>query len=347
MKTKTLPTIYAILAALTYALNIPMSKTLLTRGGPTMLAAFLYLGAGSGLLLYRVLGRIAGKSLPRAPMTSQELPYTIAMVVLDVAAPILLMCGIRASNSANVSLMNNFEIVATSLIALVIFREVISRRLWLAIILVTIASIILSFEGSGALSFNYGPLFVLGACLCWGFENNCTRALSHRNSTEIVVIKGIFSGLGCLMVALWVKEPMPTPGWTLLAMILGFVSYGLSICCYIMAQNELGAAKTSAYYSIAPFLGVAISILVLGEKPGPQFYAALVIVAIGTWFMIRDNIELQHTHEHEHIHTHEHRHGSTVHIHEHSHRHCHTHTHGSDSENHTHSHDLAEHDHTH
>ncbi len=338
---------YAILAAALYAINVPFSKLLLNYVTPTMMASFLYLGAGIGLFLYGVAEKATGKSMQREPLTKKELPYTIAMVVLDIAAPILLMLGIKMSNSANVSLMNNFEIVATSLIALAVFKEVISKKLWIAIFLVTLASIILGFDGTGALSFNYGSFFVLGACLCWGFENNCTRMISNKSSIEIVVIKGTFSGLGSLIVALLVGEHIPAIHWILCVLLLGFVAYGLSIHFYIMAQKDLGAAKTSAYYSVAPFLGVIFGVLIIGERPAIQFYIALIIMAVSTWFMVKDTIELQHTHEHEHTHSHEHSHGNEIHTHEHSHRHSHTHIHGEDSENHTHTHKVTEHHHTH
>lgn len=347
MKIKNIATFYAIIAAALYAINVPLSKMLLNYAEPTMMASFLYLGAGAGLFLYGIIEKIMGKESKREPLTKKELPYTIAMVVLDIAAPILLMLGIKMSNSANVSLMNNFEIVATSLIALIIFKEVISKRLWIAIFLVTVASIILGFEDVGAFSFNYGSFFVLGACLCWGFENNCTRMISNKSSVEIVVIKGTFSGLGSLIVALLVGEKLPDVRWILCVLLLGFVAYGLSIHFYIMAQKDLGAAKTSAYYSVAPFLGVIFGVLMLGERPAIQFYFALIIMVVSTWFMVKDSIELQHTHEHEHIHSHEHSHGDEIHTHVHSHRHTHTHIHDSDVENHTHSHKPSQHHHNH
>lgn len=343
MKTKKIATIYAILAAALYAINVPLSKLLLQHAEPTMMAAFLYLGAGSGLFLYGLIEKFTGKEIKREPLTRKELPYTIAMVVPDIAAPILLMLGINATTSANVSLLNNFEIVATSIIALVIFKEVISKKLWLAIALVTVASAILSFEGTGSFVFNSGSLFVLGACLCWGFENNCTKMISNKSSVEIVVIKGTFSGLGSLVVAFLLGEQIPDVKWLLCILLLGFVAYGLSIHFYIMAQKDLGAAKTSAYYSIAPFLGVMFSMILLLEKPELQFYIALVIMLVS----MKDTIELQHTHEHEHIHTHEHSHGDTVHTHSHSHIHSHLHVHDGNSENHKHKHTLNEHNHSH
>lgn len=322
MKSKSIATIYAVMAAALYAINVPLSKLLLNKVSPTMMAAFLYLGAGIGLFLYGCAEKLTGKGAKREPLTKKELPYTVLMVVLDIAAPILLMLGITVSGSANVSLLNNFEIVATSVIALCLFKEVISRRLWIAISLVTVASVVLSFEGKGAFEFNYGSLFVLGACLCWGFENNCTKMISNKSSVEIVVIKGTFSGLGSLVVAFAVGEKLPDFRWLLCVLLLGFVAYGLSIHFYIMAQKDLGAAKTSAYYSIAPFLGVAFSMVILHERPEIQFYVALAVMIVSTYFMVKDTVELQHTHEH--------RHGDIVHTH--------LHTHGEDSENHTHTH---------
>ena len=291
LRAKKIATAYAILAAALYAINAPLSKMLLNHVQPTMMASFLYFGAGLGLFIYGLVEKGIGTGSKKESLTRKELPYTVAMVVLDIIAPILLMLGITMTASANVSLLNNFEIVATSIIALVVFKEAISKKLWLAISLVTIASIVLSFEGIGAFSFNQGSLFVLGACICWGFENNCTKMISHKSSVEIVVIKGTFSGLGSLIVALIIGEQIPELKWLLCVLLLGFVAYGLSIHFYIMAQKDLGAAKTSAYYSIAPFLGVAFSMLLLNERPGVQFYVAFVIMVVSTYIMGRDTLE--------------------------------------------------------
>lgn len=345
MKSKKTATFYAILAAALYAVNIPLSKGLLQVVPPTMMAAFLYLGAGLGLFLY---GRIRGQQETGEPLTRAELPYTLGMILLDIAAPILLMLGLERTNSANASLLNNFEIVATSMIAFFVFREALSRRLTAAILLVTAASIALSFEGEGSFQFGTGSLLVLGAACCWGLENNCTRMLSSKSSVQITTIKGIFSGLGSLIVALVIGESLPELVWIPAVLLLGFIAYGLSINFYIKAQKDLGAAKTSAYYSIAPFLGVVFGMLLLGERPGMQFYVGLAIMIAATVLMVKDTIGLQHTHEHVHVHTHEHSHGSLVHTHEHTHLHTHTHIHGEEESAHSHSHDVLEgHDHVH
>ena len=288
MKTKTIATFFAILAAALYAINIPLSKILLQHVSPTMMAAFLYLGAGIGLFIY---GKITKEQEHSESLTKSELPYTIGMILLDIAAPILLMLGLGSTNSANASLLNNFEIVATSCIAFLIFKEMISKRLTLAIILVTIASIMLSFEGKGSFEFNTGSLLVLAASCCWGLENNCTRMLSSKSSVQITTIKGLFSGLGSLIVALIVGENIPEIIWMIAVLILGFVAYGLSINFYIKAQKHLGAAKTSAYYSVAPFLGVFFGIVLLNETPCIQFYIGLIIMIIAIVLMIKDTIE--------------------------------------------------------
>ena len=250
--------------------------------------------------------------------------------------------------AANASLLNNFEIVATSLIAFFVFKEALSKRLTIAIVLVTIARITLSFEGEGSFQFNAGSLLVLCAACCWGLENNCTRMLSSKSSVQITTLKGIFSGLGSLMIALCIGETVPGILWILAAMVLGFVAYGLSINFYIQAQKDLGAAKTSAYYSIAPFLGVAFSFLLFAEHPGLQFFAGLGIMVIATVLMVKDTISLQHDHDYVHYHTHEHSHDGVIHTHEHSHAHSHNHIHGEDEAAHSHDHgDNIPHTHDH
>ena len=345
MKTKHSATLLAILAAALYAINIPLSKILLEQVAPTMMAAFLYLGAGLGLWL---LGLLTGAKEKAEPLTKAELPYTLGMILLDIAAPILLMLGLENCGSANASLLNNFEIVATSAIAFFIFREQLSRRLTLAVALVTLASAILSFEGAGAFRFDSGSLLVLGAACCWGLENNCTRMLSSKSSVQITTIKGIFSGLGSLTVALILGEPLPALIFLGAVLVLGFVAYGLSINFYIQAQASLGAAKTSAYYSIAPFLGVFFGMALLGERPGFRFYLGLAVMIAATVLMVKDTIGLQHTHEHSHTHTHQHCHGDLVHTHEHTHVHSHTHVHGADENLHDHEHgDIPGHEHVH
>ena len=182
---------YAIAAAALYAMSAPLSKQLLASVSATMMAALLYLGAGLGMCAVRLGQRALNTPRREQSLARADLPYVAGMVALDIAAPIFLMLGLSRTTAANASLLNNFEIVATSIIALFVFGEAISRRLWAAIGLITLASILLSVEGTESLSFSAGSLLVLLACVCWGFENNCTRRLSEKDPLEIVTVKGL------------------------------------------------------------------------------------------------------------------------------------------------------------
>lgn len=276
----------AVLAAALYAISTPLSKVMLQHTvAPTMMAAFLYLGAGIGvgtmMLVRRRRHRTTEERLHKA-----DVPYAAAMVLLDIAAPILMMYGLKTCSASNTSLLNNFEIVATALIALLFFHERVGRKLWLAIILVTIASIMLSLDEGNigdALTFSRGSLLVLGATICWGLENNCTRQIAGRDPMEIVTVKGFGSGLGAFLIALFVGDSMPSLQYIAIILLLGYVAYGLSIYFYTYAQRTIGAAKTSAYYALAPFIGALLSILILGEPVTWIFVTASVIMAAGCW----------------------------------------------------------------
>lgn len=286
--------LYALLAAVFYALNVPMSKILLGHVGTTMLAALLYLGAGIGIGLGAgVAGgikRLTAKNTGIERLTKKDFPFVVGMILLDIAAPIFLMLGLHYGTSSNASLLGNFEIVATTVIALFVFKEAVSKRLWGAIALITLSSILLSFEGADSLHFSYGSLFVLLATTCWGFENNCTRKISSKNTYEIVVLKGIFSGLGSMMIAFATGEHLPEIKYIGLALLLGFVAYGLSIFLYIRAQNVLGAAQTSAYYAVAPFVGASLSFLFLREPLTGIYLVALAVMIAGTALVIADTL---------------------------------------------------------
>lgn len=278
----------AILAAALYALNSPFSKLLLKYLPSTLMAGFLYIGAGFGMIMIFLIRKASCRQGTESRLTRKDLAYTIAMIVLDIAAPICLLFGLTMTTAANVSLLNNFEIAATAIIALVIFKEAISPRLWLGILFVTASCALLSFEDISSLHFNSGSLFVLLACICWGIENNCTRRLSSKDPLQIVMVKGIFSGIGSITIGFLCGERI-LHLWTIpVVLLLGFVAYGLSIYFYVYAQRILGAARTSAYYAIAPFIGVFLSLLIFREIPGILFIAALILMIIGAWLSSQD-----------------------------------------------------------
>lgn len=290
MNKKIIAIVFAIVAALLYAINIPISKVLLNYISPTMMASYLYLGAGIGIgILYLITKNKTKKTNEK--ITKKDIPYVLGMIILDILAPILLMFGLLDSFSSNASLLNNFEIVCTSLIALFIFKEKISKKMWLAIILITLSSFILSIEDINNFKLSWGALFVLLATLCWGFENNCTRNLSSKNTYQIVFIKGLFSGLGSLIVAIILQESFPLFKYIILAMLLGFVAYGLSIFFYIKSQGIIGAAKTSAYYSVAPFIGTFLSFIIFHDSLTIAYFIGLFIMIVGTIVVIIDTLK--------------------------------------------------------
>lgn len=286
---KILAIIFAVVAAILYSINVPLSKLLLNKIEPTFLASLLYLGAGIGVGIVSLFRK--KKYSVDEKINKKDMPYVIGMVVLDILAPIFLMIGLKNNLSSNASLLNNFEIVCTSIIALIIFKEVISKKMWLAISLITISSFILSIDLSESFSFSWGSFFILAATLCWGFENNCTRNLADKNTYVIVIIKGIFSGLGSLIVSLILRENLSSGIYILYALLLGFVAYGLSIFFYIKAQGVIGAAKTSAYYSLAPFIGTFLSFILLGEDLKYTYFIGLIIMIIGTIVVVYDTLE--------------------------------------------------------
>lgn len=328
--------LYALAAALFYALNIPCSKLLLEHIAPVYMAAFLYLGAGIGVGIMYLFHWSRESKTER--LAKNDLPYTVGMVLLDIIAPILLMTGVSIGTSANASLLGNFEIAATTLISLLLFHERVSSRLWSAIALITLSSIILSFEGGSSFRFSLGSVFVLGAAICWGFENNCTKSISQKSTHQIVTIKGLFSGLGSFVTAILLREQLPKWEFVLLAMLLGFVAYGLSIFTYIRAQKTLGASKTSTYYAIAPFLGAFLSFVLLREPLSFRYGIALAIMLFGTVLVVKDT--LLHRHGHLHTHSFSHTHDGTTHIHTISHDH--EHNHYVQDGKHSHRHTLAE-----
>ena len=240
---------FALAAAALYALSTPFSKVLLADVAPNMMAALLYLGAGAGMTMLSLAsgarggaGEVRGRRLERA-----DAPYVAAMVVLDVAAPLLLMAGLSLSSAESVSLLNNFEIVATALIARLMFGERVGAR---------------TATGIGV-----------------------TNRLSDCDPVQVVVIKGWGSGAGALVVALCAGDALPTLVDAGLALLLGFVSYGLSIACYVRAQRDLGAARTSAFYAVNPFIGSALAFVLFRTPLAPTFVLALVLMVAGTWLV--------------------------------------------------------------
>lgn len=281
--------VYAILAALFYGFSVPISKILLTYVSPYLMSSLLYFGAGLGMLIVVIIGNKRRKTPFVLEFTKNDLKYIIMMIILDIIAPILLMIGLTKTMASTTSLLNNFEIVFTGIIAMIFFKEVVGKKMWISIFFIVLAGILLTFKDFTGFQISVGSLFVIGASLSWGLENNCTRMLSKRNPLHIVVIKGLGSGLGAFIIALSLNQFTTIWYYAVMVLVLGFFSYGMSLYYYIHAQRHLGAARTSAYYSIAPFAGAVFSFLVLGETLSLIFGVAFTVMVIGTYLAIKEN----------------------------------------------------------
>jgi drug/metabolite transporter (DMT)-like permease len=280
----------ALIAAFLYALNAPLGKLLLQDVSPVILAGLFYLGAGIGIYMVSLILRLRGRAEKEISLTKSDLPYVFAMIVLDVAAPIALLWGLSLTTAENAALLNNFEIVSTALFAFFLFGEKVSKRLWIAVILVSFSGIMLSLENLNGLSFSNGSLLVLLAACFWGLENNCTRKLAVKNPLQIVTVKGLCCGAGSLLIGFYLGQKLPSIVTMVMSLAVGFFVYGLSIYFYVYAQRHLGAAQTSTYYAVSPFIGVLLALLIFKEAPPPLFFLAAFLMALGTYLAVSEGL---------------------------------------------------------
>lgn len=334
--------LYAIVAAVCYAISVPAAKILLQHLSPILMASLLYLGAGIGMLVVNLFQNKRARE-KEARITRRELPWVAAIVALDIAAPIFLMVGLSMTTSATAALLGNFELVITAAVALVFFKEAIGRRMWVAVGLITSSSIILSVEDFSSFKFSAGAIFVLLSCVCWGVDNSCTRTISFKDPTQISVIKGLGAGIGALAVAVITGNLSGQMIYVAIALVVGFVGYGLSTYLYVLAQRGMGATRTSVFFSASPFIGAGLSLVLFWEKPALSFLVASAVMAAGTTFAAFE----RHSHEHTHLereHEHRHRHDDGHHDHPHDPpvwgEHSHPHRHAAVTHSHAHTPDL-------
>lgn len=279
MKSKAI--MYAIVSAVLYALYPPIAKILIKTCPPAYLAAFLYLGTGIGTLIILLFNpnhsEYRGKKITKSDTSS-----LIAVTIFNVLASILMNVGVMFTSSSNIALLSNFEIVATASIALLIFHEKISKITGISIIIITVASFILSFENIGQFNLSFGSIAAILATICWGMENNFTKKLSDHDPIQIVMVKGFGVFLGSAILAVITREKLPDLKIIMYSLLLGFIAYGLSIVFYIIAQRYIGAAKTSAYYAVSPFISVLISFCIFKTTFSITFGFAFLLMAIGS-----------------------------------------------------------------
>ncbi|MCY1165228.1 EamA-like transporter family protein [compost metagenome] len=350
MKSLTQPGVLAtLLAATLFGAGTPLAKLLLAQTSPWLLAALLYLGSGVGLFVLRLLRRAPSVQLPPG-----EWKWLAGAVLAGgVAGPVLLMVGLSGMPASGASLLLNAEGVLTALIAWCVFRENFDRRIALGMLAIVAGGVVLSWPGEARFGELWPALAVVGACLAWGVDNNLTRKVSLSDASFIAMVKGLAAGATNLVLALMLGAAWPDVSIVLAAAVLGFASYGASLALFVLGLRHLGTARTGAYFSIAPFVGAALAIVVLGEPITPPLIIAGVLMAWGVWLHLTESHQHAHTHE-PLAHSHEHEHGSGDEHHDHGHdevlaagtRHTHPHLHNPITHSHAHFPD-AHHRHSH
>jgi drug/metabolite transporter (DMT)-like permease len=325
----------ALLAALFFGASAPIAKLLLGDVPPILMAAFLYLGSGTGISLIKLYQRFS-KHQTEAGIKRPDVGWLAGAIFTGgILAPIILMISLKNTPASTASLLLNFEGVGTTVIALLFFRESISRRALFAILAITLASIFLSTNFQSGFSFSLGALGILLACFLWGVDNNFTRNISAKDPLTIVAWKGLVAGSFSLLLALGLGQRPPALTVILSILLLGFISYGLSTMLFIYSMRGLGAARTSALYGTAPLAGVVLSIIIFHDPLTLLFIIAAVLMVAGALLLANE--------EHAHFHIHM----PVVHEHRHSHDDFHPHGHEEDVHSHEHEHPQTEHEHGH
>jgi drug/metabolite transporter (DMT)-like permease len=333
----------ALGAAVLFGASTPISKLLLGDIGPWMLAGILYLGAGLGLGLFRVV-----RPGHEAALQRSDYPW-LAVVVLvgGIAGPLLLMFGLARTSASQASLLLNLEGLATMGLAWLVFKENVDRRLLLGAFAILVGAVVLSWDGTG-LQFDRGAVLIACACLAWGIDNNLTRKISAADPVQIAMIKGLVAGVVNMGLALALGANWPALSFVAMGAVVGFLGIGLSLVMFMLGLRHLGAARTGAYFSLAPFVGAVLAIGLLHEPLTAKLLIAGGLMALGLWIHLAERHEHEHVHdemEHDHVHSHDEHHGHThegavTEPHSHLHRHKpirHKHPHYPDL-HHPHSH---------
>ena len=327
---------FALLSAALFGASTPLAKILVGTTSPLMLAGLLYLGAGIGLLVW-LRGRLKR-------IAAGDLPWLAAVVICGgIAGPALLMLGLTRTDAATASLLLNLEAVLTALIAWIVFRENVDRRVFAGMVAIVAGGVVLSVDQFPQVKGFSGILLIAGACLAWALDNNFTRRISGGDAATLACIKGLVAGSANLALAFSQGAHLPAPGTVAIAGVVGLFGYGVSLALFIVALRDLGTARTAAYFSVAPFFGAALALLLLGDTAGWAFWTAALLMGLGVWLHIIERHGHAHAHEpmaheHEHVHDEHHRHEHASgwdgkEPHSHPHRHgalSHTHPHHPD-----------------
>jgi drug/metabolite transporter (DMT)-like permease len=304
----------ALVAAVLFGASAPFAKLLLRDASPQLLAGLLYLGSGTGLAIVWLLRRNAPRE---AQLDRHDAPWLAGAIAFGgVLGPLLLMAGLALTPASSASLLLNLEGVFTALLAWFVFRENVDRRIALGMAVIVAGGVVLSWGGRVELGTLAGPLLVAGATLCWAIDNNLTQKVSAGDPVQIAMLKGLVAGAVNTTIALVLGATLPAMPRVAGALVLGFLSYGVSLVFFVLALRSLGSARTGAYFSCAPFVGAALSLAVFRERPSVAFIAGAALMGLGVWLHVTEHHEHEHHHEamdHEHLHVHD-----EHHQHEHS-----------------------------
>ncbi len=331
--------IHALLAAALFGASTPFAKLLLGEVSPWLLAGLLYLGSGFGLVLVRLLRDRGWKP---SGLTAGEWPWLLGAIFFGgVLGPLALMFGLMHTSASTASLLLNLEAVLTAVIAWVVFKENADRRIVLGMLAIVAGGVMLAWpDGQGGATDWLGPLAIVGACLCWAIDNNLTRRVSASDALFIAGTKGAMAGVVNAGLALALGASLPAALVLVGTLSVGLLGYGISLVFFVLALRGLGTARTGAYFSIAPFIGTAVSLALLGESTSVAFWLAAALMGWGVWLHLTEH------HEHEHIHEpmeHSHRH-----VHDAHHRHQHDFDwNGDEAHEHWHRHEALVHKHPH
>ena len=335
--------VLALLSAALFGVSTPAAKALLGSIDPAVLAGLLYSGAGIGIAVLRRVAKPLAfpKAAIETPLGRGDLPWLAGAIVAGgIIGPVLLMIGLSRTDAAAASLLLSLEGVATALLAWFVFHESFDRRIAIGMACLVAGAVVLSWTGQPTLSGMIGPIAIVGACVFWGLDNNLTRKVSLADPLQIVELKGLIAGPVNLTLGLLAGGSLPPLSPLVVAGIVGFVGYGVSLALFVMALRHLGTARTGAYFSTAPFLGTVAAILFLHEPVTVQLLSAGLLMAIGVWLHLTED------------HQHDHDHNLMEHSHPHVHDAHHQHAHGADDppdepHTHIHRHEPLRHTHPH
>lgn len=328
----------ALGAAVLFGASAPLSKLLLGAVDPWLLAGILYLGAGLGLAVVHWGRPVLGLANVEAPLQRPDMPWLAAVIVFGgMLGPLFLMLGLSQTSAASGSLLLNLEGLATMAIAWIVFRENVDRRLLLGAAAILVGAVLLSWTGQG-LQLDTGGLFISAACLCWGIDNNLTRKLSSADPVQIAMIKGLVAGATNFAIALVLGAQLPALPVIAGGAAVGFLGIGVSLVMFMLGLRHLGTARTGAYFSLAPFIGAVLALLVFRDGLTIQLVVAGLLMGLGLWLHLSER--------HEHVHDHEALEHDHAHIHDDHHQHAHD---GPVSEphSHVHRHEPLRHKHPH